>query len=83
MHVVPRYRDFQSDESILLLKDLIERSGVYVKCIERYAVSVASIVGWGRRIDGLDDYVAKQALAVMETIDFVSPSVNFGHTRKS
>lgn len=76
-HVVPKYRHFQSDEAIILLKDLVERPGAYVKCIERYAVSVASIIGWGRRIDRLDDYVAKQALAVMETIDYAVPGSNW------
>lgn len=72
-HVVHKYRNVQSDEAILLLKDLVERPGAFVKCVERYAVSVASIVGWGRRIDGLDDYVAKQAMIVMDSIDYSVP----------
>lgn len=41
--------------------------------IERYSVSTTSIVGWGRRIDKKNDYVAQIALAVMESVDWVIP----------
>lgn len=75
-----RYQDLQSDEIKLLLRDLIDRPDAYVKAIERYAVSVASIVGWGRRIEGFDDYVAQQALAIMETIDLTVPASTWTET---
>lgn len=47
----------------------------YVMAIERYSCSVASIVGWGRRIDRMNDYVAKVALMFMENVDMVLPGV--------
>lgn len=36
-------------------------------------MSVASIVGWGRRIDKINDPVAQTALAIMEGVDLVVP----------
>jgi cytochrome P450 len=47
----------------------------YELSIERYSVSVASIIGWGRRIDRKNDYVAQQALAGMEFVNLVIPGV--------
>ena len=46
-----------------------------VMSIERYSCSVVSIIGWGRRIDKVNDYVAKTALAFMEGVDFVIPGL--------
>ncbi|KAL2205522.1 cytochrome P450 [Sarocladium strictum] len=41
--------------------------------IERYSISSSSIVGWGRRIDKNNDYVAVQALKFMESVNLVVP----------
>lgn len=58
-------RAAQSNETKVLTRDLLLRPDDYVPAIERYSCSVVSILGWGRRIDRINDYVAQQALAVM------------------
>ncbi|PIA89106.1 Cytochrome P450 2E1 [Cercospora beticola] len=70
---VKEYRPFQGDETKVLMEDLLRRPDDYVESIERYSCSVASVVAWGRRIDNLNDYVAKQALAFMEVVNAVIP----------
>jgi cytochrome P450 len=48
----------------------------YVFHLERYACSVVSIIGWGRRIVRKNDYVAKQALEVMaNAVDVIIPGL--------
>ncbi|KAH8801472.1 cytochrome P450 [Xylogone sp. PMI_703] len=69
------HRGFQSNESKILIRDVMLDNLDYVMAIERYSCSVASIVGWGRRIDRMNDYVAKVALMFMENVDFVLPGV--------
>jgi cytochrome P450 len=58
-----------------LLKDLLETPNDYVMAIERYSCSVVSIIGWGRRIEKMNDYVAQTALSFMEVVDMVVPGV--------
>lgn len=41
--------------------------------IERYSCSVVSIIGWGRRIERMNDYVAQCALGFMEGVDYIIP----------
>jgi cytochrome P450 len=72
---VRRYRNFQADESKLLIRDFFLDPDDFELAIERYSVSVTSIIGWGRRIDRKNDYVAQQALKMMEGVDFVVPGV--------
>lgn len=67
------HQHFQSNEGIVLMHDLMMTPDKYVLCIERYSVSVASIIGWGRRIDKINDPVAQTALAIMEGVDLVVP----------
>ena len=43
--------------------------------IERYSCSTVSIIGWGRRIDRMNDYVALTALGFMEGVDYVVPGI--------
>lgn len=43
--------------------------------IERYSCSTVSIIGWGRRIDRMNDYVALCALGFMEGVDYVVPGI--------
>lgn len=72
---VHHYRTFQADESKLLICDFLLDPDDFVLAIERYCVSVTSIIGCGRRIDRKNDYVAQQALKMMEGVDFVIPGV--------
>ena len=58
-------RPFQSDESLILLKDIKDNPADFVMAIERYSCSVVSIVAWGRRISRKDDPIVERALAVM------------------
>jgi hypothetical protein len=70
---VRRYRNEQANKSKLLTRDLILDSDDYVMAIERYSVSITSIIGWDRRIDRKNDYVAGLALRIMEHVDWVTP----------
>lgn len=72
---VRNYRSFQADESKVLIRDLLLDPEDFELSIERYSVSVTSIVGWGRRIKRKNDYVAQQALKMMESVNFVIPGV--------
>lgn len=69
------YRSFQGDESKILIHDFLDDPDAFVLSIERYSVSTVSIVGWGRRIDRKNDYVAQQALKVMEAVDYIIPGL--------
>ncbi|KAE8449351.1 hypothetical protein EG329_008252 [Mollisiaceae sp. DMI_Dod_QoI] len=70
---VRNHRSIQANESKILIRDILENPDDYVLSIERYSVSTTSIIGWGRRIDRKNDYVAQQALAIMEGVNFVVP----------
>ncbi|CAK7226225.1 hypothetical protein SBRCBS47491_006158 [Sporothrix bragantina] len=72
---IRNYRSFQADESKLLIRDLMVDPNDFELSIERYSVSTTSIVGWGRRINSKNDYVAQQALKMMEAVNFVVPGV--------
>lgn len=72
---VRNYRPFQANESKILVRDLLLVPEDFELSIERYSVSTASIVGWGRRIDRKNDYVAQQALKMMESVNLVIPGL--------
>lgn len=72
---VRNYRSFQADESKILIKDLMENPDDFELSVERYSISTTSIIGWGRRIDRKNDYVAVQSLKMMETVNLVVPGV--------
>ncbi|PSN75535.1 cytochrome P450 [Corynespora cassiicola Philippines] len=72
---IRNYRTFQAHESAILTRDFLLEPDDYVLSIERYSVSVASIIGWGRRIDRKNDYVAQLALKMMESVDYIIPGV--------
>lgn len=63
----------QANESKLLTRDLMADATTYVMSIERYSISVVSILGWGRRIDKINDYIAQTALKFMEGVDYIIP----------
>lgn len=72
---VRAYRKFQGSEIRILLRDLVLTPDQYVKAIERYSISIVSCIGFGRRIDKMDDGVAKVALKFMEGVDLVMPGM--------
>jgi len=51
VQAVRGHRHVQGNEAKLLLRDFLQTPDNYVNSIERYSVSVVSVVGWGRRID--------------------------------
>jgi cytochrome P450 len=55
------------------MQDLLNNPNDFVMSIERYSVSLTSIIGWGRRIGQTNDEVAQLALAVMEAVNYVVP----------
>lgn len=71
--MVRNYRSFQSDEAKILLLDFLEDPADFVMSIERYSVSIVSIIGWGRRIARKSDYVCQQALESMSVVNYVIP----------
>ena len=72
---VRNYRTFHADESKVLIRDLLQDPEDFELSIERYSVSITSIIGWGRRIDRKNDYVAQQALKLMDSVNLVIPGV--------
>lgn len=59
----------------MLLRDLLLSPDDFDMSIERYSCSVVSILGWGRRIDRMNDAVAQVALSFMEGVNFVVPGL--------
>jgi hypothetical protein len=62
---VKRYRDFQNDESKVVAYDLLSTPEDYVEHFERYATSVVSIIGFGRRVADPKDPIITEVIAVM------------------
>lgn len=62
---VRRYRDFQNDESKVVALDLLKEPEEYVAHFERYATSVVSIIGFGRRVADPRDPIITEVIAVM------------------
>lgn len=67
------YRSFQADESKVLALELLSDPEDFVMSIERYSVSIVSIIGWGRRISRKNDYVCQQAMAATAGVNAVIP----------
>ncbi|EXJ65597.1 uncharacterized protein A1O5_11124 [Cladophialophora psammophila CBS 110553] len=72
---VRSYRPFQESEIRILLRDLLLTPENYVKAIERYSISIVSCIGFGRRVDKMNDGVAQVALKFMEGVDLVMPGM--------
>ncbi|KAF2740094.1 cytochrome P450 [Polyplosphaeria fusca] len=62
---VRKYRDFQNDESKIVAYDLLKTPEYYVEHFERYATSVVSIVGFGRRVSDAKDPIITEVIAFM------------------
>jgi cytochrome P450 len=69
------WRAIQANESKILIRDLMDKPDDFVMAIERYSCSIVSVIGWGRRIDRINDYVAQMALKVMEGVDLIIPGL--------
>lgn len=67
---VREYRDFQNNESRVLAAAILERPKDYVAHMERYATSVVSIVGFGRRVASAQDPIITEVIAVMHRDKF-------------
>lgn len=63
---VRKYRGFQNDESKVVAYDLLREPGAYVRHFERYATSVVSIIGFGRRVRSYRDPIVTEVIAVMQ-----------------
>ena len=63
---VRSYSDFQNAESKVVALDLLSDSSNYVMHFERYATSVVSIIGFGRRISSPADPIITEVIAVMQ-----------------
>lgn len=50
------------------MQDLFSDPENFAHHFERYAGSLVSILGWGRRIDTMDDHILKLALKMMDDI---------------
>lgn len=62
---VKKYRDFQNDESKVVALDLLSTPENYVAHFERYATSVVSIIGFGRRVASHEDPIITEVIALM------------------
>lgn len=60
-----RYRDSQNDESKVVALDLLSSPEIYVAHFERYATSVMSIIGFGRRVGSSEDPIITEVIALM------------------
>ena len=63
---VRSYSGFQNNESRVVAMDLLKTPENYVNHFERYAASVVSIIGFGRRIDSPEDPIITEVIAVMQ-----------------
>ncbi|KAL2012154.1 hypothetical protein VTN00DRAFT_4872 [Thermoascus crustaceus] len=63
---VRSYRGFQNDESKVMAYSLLSTPEEYVNHFERYAASVVSIIGFGRRIASFTDSIVTEVIAVMQ-----------------
>jgi hypothetical protein len=63
---VRNYRGFQNDESKVVAFDLLHEPKEYVKHFERYATSVVSIIGFGRRVATFTDPIITEVISVMQ-----------------
>lgn len=62
MQQVRNYQKLQSDENKVVLLDLLSDSVNYVAHFERYAASVVSIIGFGRRISKITDPIITEVI---------------------
>lgn len=59
------YRNLQDDESKVTAYDLLTSPDQYVAHFERYATSVVSIIGFGRRMANINDPLITEVIDIM------------------
>ncbi|KAL4805906.1 cytochrome P450 [Aspergillus unguis] len=65
LQMVRKYRGFQNDESRVVALNLLQEPDEYVAHFERYATSVVSIIGFGRRVASYSDSIVQEVISVM------------------
>ncbi|KAK0640556.1 cytochrome P450 [Cercophora newfieldiana] len=60
------YRAIQNNESKIVAYDFLREPKEYVKHLERYATSVVSIIGFGRRVASYNDPIITEVIALMQ-----------------
>jgi hypothetical protein len=63
---VRSYQNLQSDENKVVLRDLLTDPANFALHLERYAASVVSIIGFGRRISSFNDPIITEVVALMQ-----------------
>ena len=63
---IRKYRGFQNDESKVVAYEMLSRPEKYAELFERYATSVVSIIGFGRRVASEDDPIVTDVIRVMQ-----------------
>lgn len=63
---VRSYREIQNNESKVVAYDFLHEPKEYVKHLERYATSVVSIIGFGRRVASYSDPIITEVIALMQ-----------------
>lgn len=63
---VRKYRGFQNNESRVLALDMLTTPDKFVRHMERYATSVVSIIGFGRRVASIEDPLITEVIAIMQ-----------------
>jgi hypothetical protein len=69
---VQGYRSFQDDENKVVVYDLLTTPDDFVAHFERYAASVVSIIGFGRRISKTTDPIVTEVIAFMQAAAHVA-----------
>lgn len=70
-----KYRTFQNDESRVIAYDLLSTPEDYVKHFERYATSVVSIIGFGRRVESNQDPIITEGEYKSLTASVSQPTI--------
>ncbi|KAF8153046.1 cytochrome P450 [Crassisporium funariophilum] len=71
------YKDIQSLESKVVLKQILDEPKDYERHLQRFAASVAVSVTYGRRINSVDEWVVKQNMDAMDLSTVVSSSTRY------
>ncbi|CAI4212018.1 unnamed protein product [Parascedosporium putredinis] len=66
VQTVRKYRQIQNNESKIIALDYIREPKEYVKHLERYATSVVSAIGFGRRVASYNDPIITEVIALMQ-----------------
>jgi hypothetical protein len=69
---VQKYRNFQDDENKIVVYDLLTTPEKFVAHFERYAASVVSIIGFGRRVSSTADPIITEVIALMQAAAHVA-----------